>query len=128
VQSLAALRGDVEPPVVLALQPAKIDEPHEQGPAQEARDVGAVLDGIHVVPDGLAASRDRHAERLEKSAPGGRDRVPDLTRVRTRDLLDGCDVALLDQGVHQLDTEHTRDVVVTDSGLPPGPGLLALAK
>src|ERR1700744_998698 len=125
-ETVPPLRGDVNAPVLVALQPAEIHEPDEQGAAQGAGEVRAVFGRVRVVPNGLAARRDHHAERLQEGPSPGGDQVAVLAGVRTRGLVSGSDVAALDEGTHQLDAEGAADVVVTHSGLPPGPGLLAL--
>jgi hypothetical protein len=125
-EALAALRCDVEAPVVVALQPAEIDDSCEQDTPQDTGDVRTVFGGVPMVPDWLATGGNHHAKRVEEGSPPCRDRVPGLIGVRTRGLADLSDVALLEQGTHQLDTERASDMVVTDSGLPPGPDLLAL--
>jgi hypothetical protein len=69
VETLAALWCDVEAPVLVALQPAELDESREQGTSEGAREVRAVFDGVLVVPDRLAAGGDHHPKRPEKGPP-----------------------------------------------------------
>ncbi len=125
-EAVPPLSGDVNAPVLVALQPAEIYESREQAAAQSAGKVGAVFGRVRVVPNWLAARGDHHAERLQEGPSPGSDQVPVLLGVRTCGLVGWFDVALLDEGTHQLDAEGAAEVVVTDSGLPPGPSLLAL--
>jgi hypothetical protein len=59
----------VEAPVLVALQPAEVDESGEQATTQRAREVRTLFDGVLVVPDWLAAGGDHHAKRLEEGPP-----------------------------------------------------------
>jgi hypothetical protein len=123
-----AVRRNLQALLLLAQQPAQINEPREQGTAQGARKVQASLRGVRVVPHRSPAGRDGHPERLQERPALDSYRVPDLASVKLSSLVDGLEVAPLDNDTHHLYAEPAGDMVVADTSLPMGPGSLALLK
>lgn len=118
-----AVRRNLQALLLLAPQPAEINEPGEQGTAQGARKVQAFLRGVRVVSHRSPARRDDYPECLQEGPAFDSYRVPDLSSVS---LVDRLEVAPLDHGTHHLYAEPAGDMVVADSSLPVGPGPLAL--
>ena len=126
IQPGHAVGRDLQSLPLLPTDPAQVNEPGQQGTAEDAGKMRASLGGVRVVPHGPPARREIHPEFLQEGRAVGSCRVADPGGARPGGPVNWLQETLLEHGVHYRHAEPARYVVVADPGLPPGPHLLAL--